>query len=202
MASPFPASTGFIQQIKQAGKGAVLRLDILRHGERNAISVGLGGAEKKPVHMEIANSASLLIAPWERNSRTRISRSLGRRQNGVGVAFRRITGQPGRKSGKAAIEAYRAALSVLSREASPQDWGAAQNNLGIAYEERIRGSRAENLEAAIEAYEAALTVRTREAFPQAWAADPKQSWQRLWGPHPGRPGGKSGKQPSRRLRRP
>ena len=43
---PVPGLDGFIQQIKQAGKGAVLRLDILRRGERTAISVGLGGAKE------------------------------------------------------------------------------------------------------------------------------------------------------------
>ena len=120
--------------------------------------------------MEIANSASLLIAPSKRNSRTLhfpFSGPTARTASAspIGVASRAA----GRRIIESAIKAYRAALSVLSREASPQDWGAAQNNLGIAYEERIRGSRAENLEAAIEAYEAALTVRTREAFPQAWA---------------------------------
>ena len=70
---------------------------------------------------------------------------------------------------EAAIKAYEAALTVLTREAFPQDWAQTQNNLGDAYRDRIQGSRADNVEAAIKAYEAALTVFTREAFPQDWA---------------------------------
>ncbi|MDZ8033573.1 CHAT domain-containing protein, partial [Nostoc sp. DedSLP04] len=68
-----------------------------------------------------------------------------------------------------AIAAYTAALTVLTREALPQDWAMTQNNLAIAYSYRIKGDKAENIEQAIAAYTAALTVLTREALPFEWA---------------------------------
>jgi tetratricopeptide (TPR) repeat protein len=62
-----------------------------------------------------------------------------------------------------------AALTVRTREASPQDWAATQSNLGDAYQARVRGDQADNLETAIAAYGQALTVYTREAWPREWA---------------------------------
>ena len=67
---------------------------------------------------------------------------------------------------EAAIKAFKAALTVRTREAFPLDWAVTQHNLGVAYRDRVQGSRAENLKAAIKAFEAALTVRTREASPR------------------------------------
>ena len=80
-------------------------------------------------------------------------------------------------------------MTVRTREAFPQDWAKTQNNLGIAYVDRIQGNRAENLEAAIKAYEAALTVLHPRGLPARLGPDPKQSRHRLYGPHPGQPGG-------------
>ena len=198
---PVPGLDGFIQQIKQAGKGAVLQLDILRRGERNAISVGLGGAKEARAYGNSEQRIAVYGALLAEFPNTAFPILWANNQNSLGIAYwHRIQGSRADNL-ESAIEAYRAALSVLTREASPQDWGAAQNNLGIAYEERIRGSRAENLEAAIEAYEAALTVRTREAFPQAWArprtisASPIRTASRA-------AGRRISKAPSRPMRRP
>jgi len=68
-----------------------------------------------------------------------------------------------------AIAYFTAALTVVTRDAFPQDWAATQNNLGVAYSNRIRGEKAENIEMAIASFTAALTVYTREAFPEQWA---------------------------------
>ena len=166
---PVPGLDGFIQQIKQAGKGAVLQLDIWRHGERAAISVGLGGAKEARAYGNSEQHIAVygaLLAEFP-NTHFPFSGPATRTASATPIGAR-IQGSRAENL-ESAIKAYGAALSVLTREAFPQDWAAAQNNLGIAYEERIRGSRAENLEAAIKAYEAALTVRTREAFPQDWA---------------------------------
>ena len=79
-----------------------------------------------------------------------------------------------RESGTArleqAVEAYRAALEVRTREHVPFDWAATQNNLGVALKtlgERESGT--ERLEQAVEACRAALEVRTREREPLRWA---------------------------------
>jgi CHAT domain-containing protein len=68
-----------------------------------------------------------------------------------------------------AIKAYEAALTLLTRQALPQQWATAQHNLGNAYNDRIRGYKADNVELAIQAYQAALTVYTRKGFPKDWA---------------------------------
>lgn len=73
------------------------------------------------------------------------------------------------EDGEAAIAAYQAALSVLSRESDPAAWAKLQNGLGITYDRRLAGSRAENLEHAIAAYQQALTVRNRQETPIPWA---------------------------------
>jgi len=72
-----------------------------------------------------------------------------------------------------AVEAYRQALKVYTREQFPQRWAMTQNNLANALCDQA--ARAEGAEAvtllgqAVEAYRQALKVRTREQFPQQWA---------------------------------
>ncbi|MEZ2251365.1 CHAT domain-containing protein [Microcoleus sp.] len=61
-------------------------------------------------------------------------------------------------------------LTVVTRDAFPEEWATCQNNLGMAYLYRIRGEKAENLELAIAAFEASLEVYTPDAFPFEWAA--------------------------------
>jgi tetratricopeptide (TPR) repeat protein len=72
-----------------------------------------------------------------------------------------------------AVEAFRAALQVHTREALPQDWARTQNNLGNVLSsqgERLEGAEGVRLLGqAVEAYLAALQVYTREALPQQWA---------------------------------
>ncbi len=68
-----------------------------------------------------------------------------------------------------AITGYEVVLSVITREAFPQDWAGTQNNLGNAYCERITGEKAQNIELAIAAFSAALSVYTQQAFPRYWA---------------------------------
>ncbi|OLT67159.1 hypothetical protein BI334_20955 [Moorena producens 3L] len=68
-----------------------------------------------------------------------------------------------------AITGYEVALTVITREAFPEQWAMTQNNLGIAYSDRITGEKAQNLEDAIACYQLALAVYTREAFPEQWA---------------------------------
>ena len=73
-----------------------------------------------------------------------------------------------------AVEAYRQALTVYTRDDLPQQWALTQNNLGNALArlgERQGGAEgAQRLAEAVDAYRLALTVRTRDHFPQDWAA--------------------------------
>jgi tetratricopeptide (TPR) repeat protein len=65
-----------------------------------------------------------------------------------------------------AVQAFRAALEVRTRERVPLDWAMTQNNLGNALS--MLGGRedgTERLEEAVAAYRAALEVRTRERVP-------------------------------------
>ncbi|MGA7982948.1 MAG: neutral zinc metallopeptidase, partial [Chromatiaceae bacterium] len=72
-----------------------------------------------------------------------------------------------------AVEAYRQALTVYTREAQPHAWAMTQNNLGIGL--RNQGTRTAGPEGlhllaeAEDAYRKALTVYTREELPQLWA---------------------------------
>jgi len=72
-----------------------------------------------------------------------------------------------------AVEAYRQALTVYTREALSQQWALTQNNLGAVLTsegERVAGAEGVGLlTQAVEAYHQALTVRTRKQFPQDWA---------------------------------
>ena len=69
-----------------------------------------------------------------------------------------------------AVQAYRAALEVRTRERVPLDWATTQNNLGTALARLGRESGTERLEQAAQTYRAALEVRTRERVPLDWAA--------------------------------
>ena len=65
-----------------------------------------------------------------------------------------------------AVQAYRAALEVRTRERVPLDWAMTQNNLGAAL--RTLGeleSGTERLEQAVQAHRAALEVFTVEDLP-------------------------------------
>ena len=68
-----------------------------------------------------------------------------------------------------AINAYRSALEIYTREQLSQDWAMTQNNLGNALKGqgiRTGGARGTELLAeAVAAYRNALEVYTREVFP-------------------------------------
>ena len=72
-----------------------------------------------------------------------------------------------------AVEAYRNALTVYTRDDLPQAWATIQNNLGLALAalgERQGGPVGlQRLVEAVEAYRNALTVATRDDLPQPWA---------------------------------
>jgi tetratricopeptide (TPR) repeat protein len=73
-----------------------------------------------------------------------------------------------------AVQAYRQALTVFTRDALLQDWAMSQNNLGAALQslgEREGGAEGtRRLAEAVEAFRQAFTVYTRDALPQYWAA--------------------------------
>ena len=72
-----------------------------------------------------------------------------------------------------AVDAFRAALTVYTKEAMPADWATAQNNLGNALS--VRGQRMGGeaglvmLGEAVDAFRAALTIYTETAMPAEWA---------------------------------
>ena len=72
-----------------------------------------------------------------------------------------------------AVEAYRQALAVYTRDHLPQPWALTQNNLGgalLRLGERQGGAKgARRLAEAVEAFRQALAVRTRDHLPQDWA---------------------------------
>ncbi|MBF9044794.1 tetratricopeptide repeat protein [Rhodobacterales bacterium HKCCE4037] len=131
-------------------------VELAQKGERTASQFPLRAALAAFVKCrEIAPTREL--QGWADNSRGNVLRNLGTR-----------TGDP--DTLRQAIDAYRAALEVRTREASELDWAMTQNNLGIAL--RNLGTRTgdpETLREAIEAYRAALEVRTREASEMQWA---------------------------------
>jgi CHAT domain-containing protein len=69
-----------------------------------------------------------------------------------------------------ALEACEGALSLFTREESPELWASLQGQLSNIYFARRTGDRAENLEHSLQLVEAALEVFTREAFPGKWAS--------------------------------
>ncbi len=71
---------------------------------------------------------------------------------------------------EAAVDEYRAALEVRTRERVPLDWAMTQNNLGTALSTLgAREAGTQRLDEAVAAYRAALEVRTRERVPLDWA---------------------------------
>jgi len=72
-----------------------------------------------------------------------------------------------------AVAAYRAALTVWTKDQLPQGWAGTQNDLGNGL--RDQGTRTSGeagtrlLAEAVDAYRAALTVRTKDQLPQGWA---------------------------------
>jgi tetratricopeptide (TPR) repeat protein len=69
--------------------------------------------------------------------------------------------------------AYKAALNVVDRKASPLQWAMTQNNRGVALEElgiRVGGCEGKGyLLESEKAYQSALEVYRKDALPQDWA---------------------------------
>jgi tetratricopeptide (TPR) repeat protein/pimeloyl-ACP methyl ester carboxylesterase len=71
---------------------------------------------------------------------------------------------------KEAVEAYRAALDVRTRERVPLQWAMTQNNLGSALSQLgERDNNTARLEEAVDAFRGALQEYTRERNPFQWA---------------------------------
>jgi tetratricopeptide (TPR) repeat protein len=75
---------------------------------------------------------------------------------------------------QAAVAAFRAAMTVYTKEQLPQDWARIQSNLGVALRNqgiRTAGEEGSHLLAeAVAVQRAALTVQRKEQQPQDWAA--------------------------------
>ena len=89
-------------------------------------------------------------------------------QNNLGVALMRLgEREAGPERLEQAVDAYRAALEVYTRERVPLDWAGVQNNLGVALESLAgREAGPERLEQAVDAYRAALEVFNSEESPR------------------------------------
>ena len=90
------------------------------------------------------------------------------------LRFWRASGEPeGARRLAEAVEAYRQALTVFTRDDLPQDWATTQDNLGNmlqALGERQGGAEgSRRLAEAVDAYRQALTIRTRDDLPQQCA---------------------------------
>lgn len=93
--------------------------------------------------------------------------------NRLGIAFaERLQGNQ-RLNQQHAIECYKSAQEVYTREHAPDDWAMTQNNLANALGDQavlLEGEQQKYLlQEAIEAYRLALQVRTREHAPDDWA---------------------------------
>ena len=99
-------------------------------------------------------------------------------QNNLGIALGDLAGRSEGAQAyqyllQQAVDAYRNALQVYTREQLPQDWASTQNNLGIPLVDLAGCSEgaqaAQYLQQAVDAYRNALQVYTREKLPQGWA---------------------------------
>jgi CHAT domain-containing protein len=68
-----------------------------------------------------------------------------------------------------AIELYRQALQVRTRQSMPYEWARTVMNLGTAYAQRVAGDRAENHRLAVNCFEESMEVLDRARFPFLWA---------------------------------
>lgn len=91
--------------------------------------------------------------------------------NNLGIAHQGLGTIRGAESDKdanlsRAIQAYEAALEVITPVNSPSTWAEINHNLGNVYWLRVEGIREDNLKQSIAAYQAALTIYTREGLPR------------------------------------
>ena len=111
-----------------------------------------------------------LLPPTDKKHRGQYLISLGNSLQEAGI---RAKGEDIHKFLRESVTAYRAALTVYTKEQLPQQWAMTQNNLGKVLGgqgTRTTGEAGTRLLAeSVAAYRAALTVRTKEQLPQAWA---------------------------------
>jgi hypothetical protein len=91
-------------------------------------------------------------------------------QTSLGLALQ-VLGERGDDAALArSVQAFEAALTVLTREREPQGWAEATNNLGLAL--LTLGERGDDaaLSRSVEAFQAAQLVMTRERDPVGWEA--------------------------------
>ena len=94
-----------------------------------------------------------------------------REQYNLGNAFCDIPESDApRRKWQLAVEHYRQALTVRTRERDPVRYAATVQNLGTAYRELPDGDRATNVRAAIGYYSRAISVYRHDSFPAQHAA--------------------------------
>lgn len=93
----------------------------------------------------------------------------GYTQQALGMAW--STDPSGKEPGDSdkAIAYFEAALTVLTRDASPGGWSLTQGTLADEWIIRPKGNKAENLQRGIALYEELLTFFTRDSNPKMWA---------------------------------
>jgi tetratricopeptide (TPR) repeat protein len=110
-----------------------------------------------------------LLPSSDREHRGQYLNSLGNSLQEAGI---RTKGADIQKFLSESVTAYRAALTVHTKDQLPQDWAMTQNNLGnVLRNQGIRtGSEAgkELIRQAINAFDLALQIRTRDALPVQW----------------------------------
>ena len=93
-----------------------------------------------------------------------------REQYNLGNAFCDIPESDAPRKWQLAVEHYRQALTVRTRERDPVRYAATVQNLGTAYRELPDGDHASNVRAAIGYYGRAMRVYRHDSFPAQHAA--------------------------------
>ena len=93
-----------------------------------------------------------------------------REQYNLGNAFCDIPQSDAPRKWQLAVEYYRQALTVRTRERDPVRYAATVQNLGTAYRELPDGDHASNVRAAIGYYGRAIRVYQHDSFPAQHAA--------------------------------
>ncbi len=114
--------------------------------------------------------AELISKDKHRYEQAEIEVFIGLAKQDLGIS---VKGEEGNRLLSEAVDSYKRALAIFTREQSPQNWAMTQNNLGIALwaqGERVSGAESlKLLTEAIATYRNALLIYTREQLPQQWA---------------------------------
>ncbi|MGP8246205.1 MAG: hypothetical protein ACLQVN_17015 [Bryobacteraceae bacterium] len=93
-----------------------------------------------------------------------------REQYNLGNAFCDLSESDGPRGWQFAVEHYRQALTVRTKERDPVRYAATVQNLGTAYRELPDGDRASNVRTAVGYYGSAMRVYRNHSFPAQHAA--------------------------------